>query len=120
MQNVGNSVEVFANNSCTSIIDKLSFWDKRDNFSLSAPRHNYIVDLEAILTSTQNKGRSYMAAPDKRGHAKYFSYFFTKTHICCWYSLEEIWRGASNEYPQCMFYWRNNKNSNTFRWKKLS
>ena len=82
MQNVGNSVEVFANNSCTSIIDKLSFWDKRDNVSLSAPRHNYIVDLDAILTSTQNKGRSYMAAPDKRGHAHNIFHISSKnTHM---------------------------------------
>ena len=37
-----------------------------------------------------------------------FSYFSTKT--CCGYSLEAPLRGASNEYPQQMFLWRNKKN----------
>ena len=27
-----------------------------------------------------------------------------------WYSLEAPWQGASNEYPQHMFLWRNKKN----------
>ena len=31
-----------------------------------------------------------------------------------WYSLEAPHRGASNEYPQHMFSWRNKKNINTF------
>ena len=26
-----------------------------------------------------------------------------------WYSLEAFYRGASNEYPQYMFLWRNKK-----------
>ena len=38
----------------------------------------------------------------------YFSYFFMKT--CCGYSLEAPRQGASNEYPQHMFSWRNKKN----------
>ena len=38
----------------------------------------------------------------------YFSYFSTKT--CCGYSLEAPHRGASNEYPQHTFSWRNKKN----------
>ena len=39
----------------------------------------------------------------------YFSYFSTKT---CGYSLEVPRRGASNEYPQHMFLWRNKKTIN--------
>ena len=34
----------------------------------------------------------------------YFSYFSIKNNICCGYSLEAPRRGASNEYPQHMFY----------------
>ena len=40
----------------------------------------------------------------------YLSYFSTKK-ICCGYSLEAPRRGASNEYPQHMFSWRNKKNN---------
>ena len=38
--------------------------------------------------------------------------FFMLLHksICCRYSLEAPRRGASNEYPQHMFSWRNKKN----------
>ena len=35
-----------------------------------------------------------------------------------WYSLEAPRRGASNEYPQHMFSWRNKKNISTFGLKK--
>ena len=34
------------------------------------------------------------------------------------YSLEEDWRGASKEYPQHIFLWRNKKNINKFCLKK--
>ena len=34
----------------------------------------------------------------------------THKNICCGYSLEAPHRGASNEYPQHMFLWRNKKN----------
>ena len=37
-----------------------------------------------------------------------FSYFSTKHML--WYLLEAPHWGASNEYPQHMFYWRNRKN----------
>ena len=35
-----------------------------------------------------------------------------------WVLLEAPRRGASNEYPQHMFSWRNKKNINTFGLKK--
>ena len=71
-------------------------------------------------------------APDKRGYPrfpsngltgavkpqlkkKYFPYF--TTNICCGYSLEVPHRGASNEYPQHIFSWRNKKNIDTFQSK---
>ena len=37
---------------------------------------------------------------------------------CCGYSLEAPYWGASNEYQQHMFLWRNKKNINTFGLKK--
>ena len=38
------------------------------------------------------------------------SFSFLHENICCGYPLEASWRGASNEYPQHMFSWRNEKN----------
>ena len=35
-----------------------------------------------------------------------------------WYSLEAPRRGASNEYPQQAFSWRNKKDISIFRMKK--
>ena len=37
-------------------------------------------------------------------------FLFLHKNICCGYSLEVPWRGASNENPQHMFSWRNKKN----------
>ena len=37
-------------------------------------------------------------------------FLFLHENICCGYSLEVPCRGASNEYPQHMFSWRNKKN----------
>ena len=37
-------------------------------------------------------------------------FLFAHKNICCRYSLEAPWKGASNEYPQHMFSWRNKKN----------
>ena len=39
-------------------------------------------------------------------------------NICCGYALEVPCSGATNEYPQHMFSWRNKKNINTFGLKK--
>ena len=36
-------------------------------------------------------------------------FLFLDENICCGYSLEAPHRGASNEYPQHMFLWRNKK-----------
>ena len=44
-------------------------------------------------------------------------FLFLNKNICCGYSLEAPQRGASNEYPQHMFLWRN-KSFNTFGLKK--
>ena len=44
-------------------------------------------------------------------HQKVLRFFlFLNENICCWYSFEGPQRGASNEYPQHMFSWRNKKN----------
>ena len=37
-------------------------------------------------------------------------FLFIHKNICCGYSLETPQRGASNEYLQHMFSWRNKKN----------
>ena len=37
-------------------------------------------------------------------------FLFHHENICCGYSLEAPRQGASNEYPQHMFSWRNKKN----------
>ena len=37
-------------------------------------------------------------------------FLFLHENICCGYSLEASHWGTSNEYPQYMFSWRNNKN----------
>ena len=38
------------------------------------------------------------------------SFLFLNKNICCGYSLEAPWRGASNEYPQHVYSSRNKKN----------
>ena len=38
------------------------------------------------------------------------SFLFLHENLCCGYSLEAPRRGASNEYPQHKFSWRNKKN----------
>ena len=46
--------------------------------------------------------------------------FFLLLHenLCCGYSLEAPHGGASNEYPQHMFLWRNKKTITPFGLKK--
>ena len=39
-------------------------------------------------------------------------FLFLQKNICCGYSLEVPWQGASKEYPQYIFSWRNMKNTN--------
>ena len=57
---------------------------------------------------------------DKRRSQRHFFFLFLHENIYCWYSLEAPRRGASNEYSQYMFLWRNEKNSGTFWLKKAS
>ena len=45
-------------------------------------------------------------------------FLFLHKNICCGYSLEAPRRGASNEYPQHRFSWRNKKDTSIFRMKK--
>ena len=54
---------------------------------------------------------------DKRGYQVNI-FLISHENIHCGYSLEAPRRGASNEYPQHMFLWRNTKNINTFGLKK--
>ena len=43
---------------------------------------------------------------------------FLHENICCGHSFEEALQGASNEYPQHMFSWRNKKNIDSFLLEK--
>ena len=54
-----------------------------------------------------------------RGGSHIILVLFLHENICCGYSLEVPWQGASDEYPQHMFSWRNKKNISTFWLKKL-
>ena len=57
-------------------------------------------------------------ATDKRGiHIIFF--LFLHENLCSGYSLEAPQRGASNEYPQRMFSWRNKKDISIFQMKKV-
>ena len=58
-----------------------------------------------------------MTATDKRGYPHNIFLISPQKHML-WYSLEAPRRGASNEYPQHMFSWRNKKDISIFRMKK--
>ena len=47
-------------------------------------------------------------------------FLFLHENICCGYSLEAPYQGASNEYLQHMFSWRDKKHISAFRLNKLS
>ena len=57
-------------------------------------------------------------ATEIRGGIHIIFFLFLHENICCGYSLEAPYRGASNEYPQHMFLWRNKKDISIFRMKK--
>ena len=62
--------------------------------------------------------RSTCTATDEGGiHIIFF--LFLHENICCRYSLEVPHRGASNEYPQHMFLWRNKKDISIFLIKNV-
>ena len=60
---------------------------------------------------------SYIVSPDKKGIRITFFIFLHK-NICCGYSLEVHQGGASNEYPQHIFYGEIGKISINFGRKK--
>ena len=60
---------------------------------------------------------TYIAPGKKVFQVLFFSYFSMK-NLCCGYSLEGPQWGASIEYLQHMFLWRNKKNINSFWLKK--
>ena len=47
----------------------------------------------------------YSAKQVKRVFPDNLGIIFTIKTICCRYSLESLWQGDSNEYPQYIFYW---------------
>ena len=68
--------------------------------------HNICMSAVALSLRWANHGQ----------WASCFSFLFRYKNICCGYSAPQ-W-GASNEYLQHMFSWRNKKNINSFRWKR--
>ena len=50
---------------------------------------------------------------DKEGYSVNI-FLISPENICCGYSLEAPQQGASDEYSQHMFLWRNKKNINTW------
>ena len=58
-----------------------------------------------ILLPNKYSGVSFIAT-DKRGYS-HNSFLISLQKHMLWYSLEAPRRGASNEYPQHMFSWRN-------------
>ena len=66
----------------------------------------YIFTLHTLNVSL------WITTTDKKGsHIIYF--LFLHKNLCCGYSLEAPQQGASNEYPQHTFSWRNKKNIST-------
>ena len=55
-----------------------------------------------------------MVQINKRGILIIF-FLFLNENICCGYSLEAPPQGASNDYPEHKFSWRNKKTISTFR-----
>ena len=55
---------------------------------------------------------------DKGGYPVNIFLISPQKHVL-WYTLEAPHQGASNEYSQHMFLWRNEKNINTFGLKKV-
>ena len=60
----------------------------------------------------------FSIATDKRGYPHNIFLISPRKHML-WYSLEAPQQGASNEYPQHMFAWRNKKNISIFWMKKM-
>ena len=69
---------------------RLSIWVILDLWSLKVKN----IDKKALKKSTQ----------------KYWFFLLLHENVCCGYSLEVPHGGASNEYPQHIFSWRNKKN----------
>ena len=80
-------------------------------FYASIPKKkNQIID---VYTKKSND----FIAPDK--WVIQILFLFHHKNIFCGYPLEASRWGASNEYPQHTFFWRNKKNMNIFHLKKV-
>ena len=70
----------------------------------------------ALVADNKSPDQSANLCSIATGKAVFFirkmqiSFSFLHKNICCGYSLEAPQQGASNEYPQHMFSWRNRKN----------
>ena len=75
--------------------------------------YDYDCDSDKIMSNTVLEAELQI-----RGGIHIIFFLFRHENICCGYSLEAPRRGASNEYPQHMFSWRNKKDISIFRMKK--
>ena len=76
------------------------------------------VEFSSSLTGMSPQTLTLSAQLQIRGGIHIIFFLFLHENICCGYSLEVPPRGASNEYPQHMFLWRNKKNISIFQMKK--
>ena len=97
--------------------------DKRGyphNIFLSSPRKQMWYSLEAPWWGIFNEYPQHMFSWRNKKDIRIFwmkkapyllPWFFLLPHknIYCGYSLEVLWWGTSNDYPQHMFLWRNKK-----------
>ena len=71
-----------------------------------------IISTPQIALDTYKAHCSVFSLPTSSGYENYpenYFFLFLQKNICCGYSLEAPRQGASNEYPQHIFSWRNKK-----------
>ena len=78
----------------------------------------YVVNTSIIGFERVHCNRNVSIATDKRGYPHNMFLISLQKHML-WYSLEAPRQGASIEYPQHMFSWRNKKDISIFRMKKV-
>ena len=98
------AVASFRQRMCTVLVNCLE--------DLSLPRKVWLGKLTTLDMTPLRWLSSKTSTQTNKSVQKYwyFSYMYFSQNICCGYSLEVPQWGASNEYPQHMFSWRNTKN----------
>ena len=95
-----------------SKIRKISaFLDEKNALSLAIWHRHFLSLIK------QCRHMTVYIATDKRGYPHDIFLISEQKHML-WYSLEAPRWGASNEYPQNMFSFKNKKDISIFGWKK--